>query len=86
MPNSVLLYLHSFPLSRLNKVYSIKDCHSCTLFAGFNDFTDGSLARDGRVPQRGKGEGRGPAGVYSHPGPPGPILSPEARFTRLRWM
>lgn len=38
------------------------------------------------MPQPGKGEGRGPAGVYSHTGPPGPILSSEARFTRLRWM
>lgn len=44
------------------------------------------MARDGRVPQTGKGEGRGPAGVYSHTGPSGPILSPEARFTKLRWM
>lgn len=39
MPNSVLLHLHSFSLSRLNKVFW--DCHSCTLYPSFNDFTDG---------------------------------------------
>lgn len=39
MPNSVLLHLHSFSLSRLNKVFW--NCHSCTLYPSFNDFTDG---------------------------------------------
>lgn len=39
-----------------------------------------------KVPQMGKREGRAHAGEYSHTGPAAPILSPEARFTRLRWM
>lgn len=60
--------------------------HPLYRFQWFLWWVKGSLARDGPVPQTGKGEGRGPAGGYSHTGPPGTILSPEARFTVLRWM